>query len=188
MTIVIYVYILTKGFFCNSIIFLWSEVRSSKMFGRRLILRLYSENDWRRTWWKMGWSARGPMREWERERENVRVARRARWQGGVEKEKERHGSRIVFAKYQYLRPPCWYLCSTRPNSTDLTQPIRPQLTPLCHPLFFPPPPPRLFTVRGFGNRGWRLSSKNCAVLVCRERELKEITCWHSGHNLYRGYL
>lgn len=39
-----------------------------------------------------------------------------------EKEKERHGSRIVFAKYQYLRPPCWYLCSdcdlTRLNSTD----------------------------------------------------------------------
>lgn len=55
------------------------------------------------------------------ERENVRAPRRARWQEGVEKEKERHGSRIVFAKYQYLRPPCWYparLDLTRLNSTD----------------------------------------------------------------------
>lgn len=128
-------------------IILWSEVMSREMFGLILTFLYWQE---RLAAYAVEDEVKcaGPdARMRKRERENVRVARRARWQGGVEKEKERHGSRIVFAKYQYLRPPCWYLCSTRPNSTDLTQPIRPQLTPLCHPLFFspPPPPPRLFT-------------------------------------------
>lgn len=67
----------------------------------------------------------------DREKRRVAAGPSERMQGGGgramtrrrgEKEKERHGSRIVFAKYQYLRPPCWYLCSdcdlTRLNSTD----------------------------------------------------------------------
>lgn len=44
-----------------------------------------------------------------------------REEGGGEKKRERkrHGSRLVFAKHQYLRPPCWYLCEVQPDSTRL---------------------------------------------------------------------
>lgn len=44
--------------------------------------------------------------------------------------------RIVFAKHQYLRAPCWYLCSTRvPESTRPISPQAPRDNPSPLPQF-----------------------------------------------------